>query len=525
MKKRASVAPLGDSVACYVELVDRGPEPHKSKLQGALLPSTRPPPSSSSSSLWTPENVAIPITYIYTGLLSSLPTAYIEYFPRQLGASDAQLSTISVLRSLPWTFKVLFGVFPDRFPIQQLRFKPYLLLGCLISSCFHLWLSAASNSLSIVSFTLLLLGSMVGIVMADVMSDALVANRVLRKQELYPGHVQSVVYLCRFVSEMCGYWGGALISNRSHWGFGVSMSQLFALIAVFPLLTVLPCIWIMHEPSITNVPPVKVQLEQLWLMLQRRATWQPVCFLVFCNAFLVHNAAWGNYLKVAFHFDAFQYGAMSAIGASVTFFAILIYKHCILGHFDNPWHYVYLITGVVISLFSVLNVLLVWHVNDTWGVPAFWFAAGDVAVISFAKGFQYLPLALMFVSVCPEQQEGVAFALLTSITNVSHAFAHTISNLLLALWPAELSDLEQDHFDGVWKLTMLTAAISLVPLLFVRRLLPRGALELERMKDELSPRWAAFVVGIYTFGVVWVAVLSLIAIVQPCHVLVGGHGC
>ncbi|KAF1334020.1 Folate-biopterin transporter, partial [Globisporangium splendens] len=154
------------------------------------------------------------------GLLSSLPTAYIEYFPRQLGASDAQLSAISIVRSLPWTFKVLFGVFPDRFPIQQLHFKPYLLRGCLISSCFHLRLSAANDSLSIVSFTLLLLGSMVGIVMADVMSDALVANRVLRKQELYPGHVRSVVYLCRFVSEMCGYWGGALISNRSHWGLG-----------------------------------------------------------------------------------------------------------------------------------------------------------------------------------------------------------------------------------------------------------------------------------------------------------------
>lgn len=530
MKKRAVNGvndDANDPASCYVELSDTVNSSTSTHAKEAALAHSLQGHSDASCSLWTLETVAIPVTYIYTGLLYSLPAAYIEYFPRTLGASDAQLSTIAIVRSLPWTFKVLFGIFPDSFPIYGLRFKPFLLLGCLTSAFFHIWLSVYSDSLSVPAFALLLLGAMMGIVMADVMSDALVANRVLRKLELYPGHVQSVVYMCRFVSEMVGYWVGALVSNGSHWGVGLSMSQLFGLLAIVPLTTVIPCIWLMHEPrvTLTSVMPIKTQLAQLYLMLQRRATWQPVSFLAFFNAFLVHNSAWGNYLKVAFHFDAFQYGALSAVGASVTFAAILVYRHCVMGQIESPWQSLYFVTGLVVAAFSLLNVLLVFRVNETLGIAPFWFAVGDTAVVAFAKGFQYLPLAVIFVSVCPENQEGVAFALLTGMTNVAHAFANTVSNMLLLLWPVELDDLERGDFGGVWKLTILTAAISLLPLCFVTRMMPRGRKELERMKDELSPRAAQWVVTVYALGVVWVVVLSLLAVVSPCSALVGGRGC
>lgn len=505
------------STTCYVELKDLTCE---DKRWGEGTSKGNP-----QYSLWVASTMAIPVTYIYTGLLVSFPRAYIEYFPRTVGATDAQLSTILVARSLPWAFKVCFGILPDNFPMHGHRFKPFMLIGCLTSSFFHFALYAMDDLLGVVSFTLLLLGAMIGIVMADVMSDALVANRVLTKQESYAGQVQSEVYICRFISEMIGFWGGALLSNTNEWGFGLSMSELFRLLAILPLFTVIPCICVMEEPIITKVAPLRQQLAALWLMLQRRATWQPVCFLAFFNAFLVHNSAWGNYLKVAFDFDAFEYGAMSAIGASVTFAAIYMYRYHIMERFENPWHHVYFVTGLVVALFSCLNVLLVWNVNEALGIPAFWFSVGDVAVIAFAKGFQYLPLAIMFVTVCPENQEGVAFALLTSITNLAHAFAHTISNMMLRIWPVELPDLEAHNYSGVWKLTMLTSVISLVPMLFVTRMLPRGSAELETLKRELSPRMALFVVMLYVFGFVWVFVLSLLAIVSPCYVIVGGTGC
>ncbi|RLN50533.1 hypothetical protein BBJ28_00014068 [Nothophytophthora sp. Chile5] len=475
----------------------------------------------------------------------SLPQANMEFFPRSLGASDAQLSTVAVVRALPWTFKVLFGLLPDIFPVRGRRFTPYLLLGCMTSSLFHLLLAvrSASESLSVVSFTLLLLGATVGVVMADVMADALVAHRVLLQQQQQslrmkqpqqeketPGsHLQSTVYLCRFASELVGFWAGAVLSNKREWGFGASMSQQFAFLAVVPLISVLPSLWFFHEPVEEHgAMPLDQQLAGIWLMLQRRATWQPVCFLVLANALFVQNAAWGNFLKVAYSFDAFQYGALSAIGATVTFASILLYRTHILPHFEAPWHDVYFLTGLVIAIFSAFNVLLVLRVNELLGIPPFWFAMGDAGIASFARGFQYLPLAQMFVAVCPERQEGVAFALLTSVINLAQAFATTLSNILLHIWPVELTDLQKlpHDFSGVWKLSALTSVIPLVPIMpLTTRMLPKGPREQEAMRNELSPKGAAVVVALYGFGFIWVIVLSLLAILKPCHVLVGGHGC
>lgn len=515
----------------YVQFQDRVPRsPPLRADAGPLVYIPRPWKTSEPfvldpNSLWGVDSIAIPITYIYTGLLLSFPTAYMEYFPRQLGASDAQLNTISVVRALPWTFKVMFGVLPDNFPLRGKRFKPYLLLGCAISSFFHVLLCINSESLTVVSFTLLLFGAMVGIVMADVMSDAIVAHRVLRKQELVPGSTQSTVYMCRFLSEMVGYWCGALLSNQERWGIGISMAQQFGFLAVFPIFTVVPSIAALVEPTVAGVASVRQQLDGLWQMLQRRATWQPVCFLAIFNSFFVHNAAWGNYLKVAFNFDAFQYGALAAVGATVTFASIFCYREYVVHRFPSPWHYVYYVTGAVVAVFSTLNVLLMFGVNDSLGISPFWFAVGDSAVVAFARGFQYLPLAVMFVAVCPENQEGVAFALLTSITNLAHAFANTTSNMLLHVWPVELSDLQRGNFSGVWKLSILTSIIPLLPLVLTTRLLPRGSQEQAVMMNDFSPRWGAVVVFYYAFGFVWVLSLSLLAVMQPCHFLVGGSGC
>ncbi|KAE9006037.1 hypothetical protein PR003_g16811 [Phytophthora rubi] len=537
---------------CYVTLSDHIQRTRTtSQDEGFLLSSILP--EQYSGSVWSLEALAIPMTYMSTGLMYSFPQANLEYFPRSLGASDAQLSTVAVVRALPWSFKVLFGLLPDVFPLYGQRFTPYLFLGCVTASFFHLLLSirSATDSLTIVSFTLLLLGATVGVVMADVMADALVAHRVLLLQQKSPKrameaklqqeddsktkkqpegtHLQTTVYLCRFASEMVGYWLGAVLSNKPQWGWGASMGQQFAFLAFIPLVTVLPSLRYFYEPTEANGPmPLEEQAAGIWLMLQRRATWQPVCFLVLTNALFVQNASWGNFLKVAYNFNAFEYGALSGIGATVTFASIVVYRLHILPRYEAPWHDVYFITGFVVAGFSLLNVLLVLQVNETFGIPPFWFAMGDAAGESFARGFQYLPVAQMFVAVCPEQQEGVAFALLTSVTNLAQAFANTISNMLLHIWPVELKDLQKrpHDFSGVWKLSVLTSIIPLIPLVFLTtRLLPKGPRQLEEMRHQLSPIGAAVVVGLYAFGFVWVIVLSMLAIFSPCHVLVGGHGC
>jgi hypothetical protein len=100
--------------------------------------------------------------------------------------------------------------------------------------------------------------------------------------------------------------------------------------------------------------------------------------------------------------------------------------------------------------------------------------------------------------------------------------------MMLQIWPVELSDLQAvpRDFSGVWKLSVLTSVIPLIPVVFLTtRMLPKGPRQLEEMRHELSTIGAGVVVALYGFGFVWVLVLSMLAIFSPCHVLVGGRGC
>lgn len=472
--------------------------------------------------VWNWGNLAIPMTYICVGFVISFPSAYIQYYPRTLGASDAQLSTIGIVRALPWTFKVLYGFFADAFPVFGYRFKPYMLLGCCIASGFNLCL-AKIGSPDIVAFTMLLLGSMFGIIMVDVMGDALVASKARMEPLAIRGSLQSTVYMCRFCSEVAGYWSGAILSNPDTWGFGFTFSQAFMFLSVTPMFIAVPFIWMLEEDKVDAVKCMKDQLNGLWEMVQMQAVWQPLCFIVMFNALSTYNAAWGNYLQVEFHFNAFQYGSMSAVGSTVALLGVYFYRTYML-HSDK-WRTVYVGTSITIFTFSMLNIALVLRINEWYGIPAFWFAMGDQAIQYFSYGIQYMPSAIMFVTVCPDKQEGVSFAMLTGFQNLAGGIAATISNLLLGIWPVQLQDLRAGNTDGIWKLTLLTNMINLTPLLAVGWLLPTGIAHVERLKQHKSKTGGIITIVGYLLGFIWVVTMSLLAIVKPCYSIVGGNGC
>lgn len=477
-------------------------------------------------SMWRLDLIAIPVTYICTGLLFSIPNTSIEYYSRKMGASDSQLATINVVRALPWTIKVIFGILPDMLPLAGMRFKPYMILGYFISSFFYLMLSTCDEStLSVESFTFLLAGAMVGVVMVDVMGDALVANRVLNNQQVYDGESQSTVYLCRYLSEMIGFWGGAIVfSDNQLWSARSSMKSVFELLAALPFILAFPSLYTLMEPKVLCVSSFQNQISHIWTVLQKQACWTVVRYIVLFNICMVHNSAWGNYLKVAYRFSPFQYGAMTAMGATVTFMAVYIYRQCLAHRCATTLRVLYISSSVIFSSFSLCNVLLVFGWNEMLHVPPFWFAMGDHIAIHFARGIQSLPQAMMFVTLCPVGQEGISFAFLTGITNLANLFSHTISNILLLLWPVQLENLQAGDYDGVWKLSLLTSLISLLPVLFTYRLLPDDSHQLQMLHDHSSKNGIMMIV-VFAFALVWVSVLSVLAILKPCSMLVGGNGC
>lgn len=82
-------------------------------------------------------------------------------------------TTISILSTLPWSLKLVFGFISDVFPIFGLHRKPYLTLGAIIYSFFSV-LYAISEKDDVVLLAGSLFISTLGMIMLDVMADTMV---------------------------------------------------------------------------------------------------------------------------------------------------------------------------------------------------------------------------------------------------------------------------------------------------------------------------------------------------------------
>ena len=80
------------------------------------------------------ENLALPMCYLLVGILQGLSGPLMNVYPLDLGATEAQQSTLSSLRSFPASFKLLFGFWSDNYKLFGYRRKSYMGLGWLISS-------------------------------------------------------------------------------------------------------------------------------------------------------------------------------------------------------------------------------------------------------------------------------------------------------------------------------------------------------------------------------------------------------
>ena len=91
-----------------------------------------PPNVPRACQLWRRENLAIPLCYVLVGTLQGLMGPLINVYPLDLGTTEAQQITLSSIRSLPATFKLLFGFLSDTVPVCGYRRKSYMLCGWLV---------------------------------------------------------------------------------------------------------------------------------------------------------------------------------------------------------------------------------------------------------------------------------------------------------------------------------------------------------------------------------------------------------
>lgn len=284
-----------------------------------LLFPTSPPHLPPECQLLRKENIAIPACYLLVGILQGLSGPLINVYPLDLGATEAQYTTLASIRSLPASFKLIFGFLSDNFPVFGYRRKSYMLFGWLLAAISmgmlllftdltwqtevyveddgspRLVPSENAPSIPFLSLTTLLFGT--GFWIADVMGDSLVAEKAKLEPENARGSIQSSCYSYRFFGLMIA----SPLSTAIYELFGPK--YVIGLLSILPLM-ILPLVYLLGEVKNAPVASTREQCGEIWTTVCSRAVWQPLGFVYLYNLMQVGNIAWKEFLKTSLGFTS-----------------------------------------------------------------------------------------------------------------------------------------------------------------------------------------------------------------------------
>jgi hypothetical protein len=285
------------------------------------------------------------------------------------------------------------------------------------------------------------------------------------------------------------------------------------LLALTPL-PMIPLIYVLQEDFHLEIPSTRDQLQEIWNTVSSRSVWQPMAFIYLYNLLQVQNLAWKQYLQTVLNFGATELNALLVVSYMCLFVGTVAYKFLFL---HSSWRRVYQVCIVVNGILTALQLLLI--TGHTFGLSDFWFALGDDAAAEFISGVQFLPSAILLVTLCPPGSEGASYAMFTTSWNSAILLAPSISSMLLPIWNVSVQALESGDLSGLFRLSILTAVVQTSPILLLW-LLPHSPEELLQLGRQPISKMGSTIggclfLGITAASVTYVIVVGVLNIVDP----------
>jgi len=350
-------------------------------------------------------NIGIFASYLAVGFgMYFIQTPLNYYMVYDINATAAQQTVVTGLLSLPWSLKIACGFLSDTLPIFGFRRKSYFIVGwttCIVCNV----LLAILVEPSLAATAILVFLETLGMVLADVCTDACIVERSKAYEHVdNRGTLQATGYIIRFFGAILGSVLGAILYNKNDsadsWSWGLPIWGIFLLNAIIPLTIITPFFYHLLEIQSEVPPSIKNQVSEIWKLVQRKAAWKPCSFIFIYNLFFLTNPAWNSFLVYGLGFSNFYLGLLTIVGSVISYLALVFYRYFL---FDTPWRKIYLFTGCIGFIFSCLQLILVFQLNEKIGLGgvagSLFFAMGSYGIIQFVAAIQFLPAVKMFLGI------------------------------------------------------------------------------------------------------------------------------
>ncbi|GAB9465778.1 Folate-biopterin transporter [Globisporangium polare] len=513
--------------------------------------------------LFSKDYIGLILQYSAVGLVYGvMPSTIYPFIQSYLNASGTQVVTASTLVSLPWSFKIFYGILSDCVPIFGFRRRPYMVIGWAI--CFVMlfimavtpvgkpyFLNPADANVDPADYdlpenagirsrlnlnapdqagkyVLLMMFAAFGYLMADVTADAVVVELAQREPLAVRGTTQSTIYSTRTFFQAVGSLVTGFAFNGKEYGgdfdFSLSFPTLMLILAIL-LLPIMPITWFFIKEEKRERASFRQYISELWTLIQSRAMYQIIFYNFFSNVFAYFSyTASSPIQRHMVHVDPINSTISDVIGSLLTMAGILITRKWGL-HWN--WRWVIVVTGImVIAVDAICTFVTVWDVFRNQ-----WFWLGLPVAVNVPGGISFIISTYVIVELANEGNEGAVYGLLTTVSNLASPFADTLTKIADQHWNMSNERIQHDDHAirmDITKAVILMYAMSVISWFFLV-LLPKQKAETQELKRSggSSKIIGAITVVYIAFAFVWSVSTSIMGIFPStsCLIIAGGDGC
>lgn len=395
--------------------------------------------------------------YLLLGFVFQFPSVSMRFWCIEtVKMTPAQMMGMGGVIGIPWCLKPMFGFISDSFPILGYRRKPYIILGCWISSISYWILPWHADNIDAIMFLMML--TSLGCCMADVVCDSILVEYARDEPEDKKGTIQSYAWGCRSMGGLLA----SIVGGISYENLGPEL--VFVITGALPLF-ISAAFLSMEEKEYNNKTQLtspKQTIKSLFKAFRNKDIYKPALFLFIIGVTPGYGTVTSYFFEQVLKFSAYDFTYLDITSYVSGLLGIMIYKRYLTGvSFRNIFFWTLTLSWVLKWSYMVL----IFRLNLELGIPDIWFALADSIILTLIGQCILMPVVVLGARICPPGVEGSLYATLMSISNLAGVISSEWGSVF-----ANMFNVDRNHFENFWKLIVLCNIIDLLPIASVRLL-------------------------------------------------------
>ncbi|CAK4654466.1 unnamed protein product [Aphanomyces euteiches] len=513
--------------------------------------------------IWSREAFGLYSQYFTIGVIyGMIPALNYPIFNFYLQMEGYQTASYSVLVNLGWSYKVLFGMFSDCFPIFGYRRKSWMLIGwtvamiCLAVMFFSSlgdpycnWMTEYKDycklTLSKVpkeiqdknydfeapdrgaKFIILSMLVSFGYVTAACASDAMVVEYAQREPIAIRGRVQTAIYVWRYIGSIIAVAVPAFGLNGANYNGSFSFSMApnvpYGICLIPCVMVVLTTIFVVVEKKSPGIP-LKTWVSQFWGLLQQRAMWQICAFRFINNVFYGISTTAGSPIESWWaKVEPLNTSLANMLGKAI--FAVAL---SVVGKYGLHWNWRWIIAIGSLGTIFIDAIMAFFTIADV--VRNQWFWTGTGLTENVPSGLRFIVGTYCAVEIADPGVEGATYGLITTMNNVASPVATVIYKYIDSYFKVSQNDIKSDTHEVRWDAAytyIIMYSCMIFSLVFLVMLPPQKKELQELKKKGGQSKLAGFLLVFLFLGVLTFSMISSVMSIYPstkCYRIAGGNG-